>query len=64
MADTQAETKKPKQPQPQGAPKAKQAKGPKEGGKDGGAPKAKKPRVPSDYRPRLITHFEQRCGRR
>jgi large subunit ribosomal protein L5 len=56
MADTQAdgETKK-QQPAPR-PPKAA-----KEGGapKDGGEPKAKKPRERSDYVARLKTHFEQ-----
>ena len=58
MADTQQE--QPKKPKPpQDAPKAKVAKGPKEGGKDGGAPKVKKPRVASDYKARLRLEFEQ-----
>jgi large subunit ribosomal protein L5 len=61
MADTQPnEQKKPKQQPQGGAPKAaKPAKDAKGGGKDDGAPKVKKPRVPSDYKPRLIAHFEQ-----
>jgi len=59
MADTQTETKKPKQPQG-GAPKAaKPAKDAKGGDKGDGAPKVKKPRVPSDYKPRLRDQFEQ-----
>jgi large subunit ribosomal protein L5 len=58
MADTQQE--QPKKPKPpRDAPKAKVAKGPKEGGKDGGAPKVKKPRVASDYKARLRLEFEQ-----
>ncbi len=56
MADTQQnqQPKQPKQPKPpQGAPKAaKEAKG-------DGAPKVKKPRVPSDYKARLRDQFEQ-----
>jgi large subunit ribosomal protein L5 len=50
MADTQQNTepKKPKQP-----------KVAKDGGKDSGAPKVKKPRERSDYVARLKTHFEQ-----
>jgi len=52
MADTQAE--QPKKPQ---APKApKEAKGQPKGE---GAPKAKTPRTPSDYKARLKTQFEQ-----
>jgi large subunit ribosomal protein L5 len=57
MADTQAETKKPKQQPEGGAPKAPKA--PKEAKGGDGAPKEKKPRVPSDYKPRLNAHFEQ-----
>jgi large subunit ribosomal protein L5 len=50
MADTQQNTepKKPKKPQVA-----------KDGGKDSGAPKVKKPRERSDYVARLKTHFEQ-----
>ncbi len=57
MADTQAptETKKPKQPPQGGAPKGDAQKS----AKDGGEPKAKKPRERSDYVPRLKTHFDQ-----
>jgi large subunit ribosomal protein L5 len=66
MADTKTETKKPKQAKSdapkgaapkQAAPKgeAKQAK-PKT---DGGEPKAKAPREPSDYKARLRTKFDQ-----
>jgi large subunit ribosomal protein L5 len=66
MADTKSDTKKPKQAKsdaPKGAapkhaaPKgeAKQAK-PKT---DGGEPKAKAPREPSDYKARLRTKFDQ-----
>jgi large subunit ribosomal protein L5 len=66
MADTKTETKKPKQPKgdapkgaapKQAAPKAeaKQAK-PKT---DGGEPKAKGPREPSDYKARLRTKYDQ-----
>ena len=63
MADTQTETKKPKQPKgeaPKGAPKGegKQAKG-KAPGKDGGEAKAKAPREPSDYKARLRTQYDQ-----
>ncbi len=52
MADTQANTegKKP----PQVAPKAA-----KEAPRGEGAPKAKQPRVRSDYKPRLKAHFDQ-----
>ncbi len=56
MADTQQQTEAKKPPKPaQGAPKAA-----KEGGapKGDGAPKAKQPRVPSDYKARLKTHFD------
>jgi large subunit ribosomal protein L5 len=57
MADTQTETKKPKQAAPGGAPKgAKEAAS--KGAKDG-EPKAKKPRERSDYVARLKTHFDQ-----
>jgi len=63
MADTQAETKKPKQAPPGGAPKAaKEQKGGKEAAakaKEGGEPKAKKPRERSNYVARLKTHFDQ-----
>ena len=59
MADTQQEQQKKAKPPQQGAPKAKDAKGPKDGGKDGGAPKVKKPRVASDYKARLRLEFEQ-----
>jgi large subunit ribosomal protein L5 len=65
MADTQQnEQKKPKQPSqgaaaPKAAKESKPAKDAKGGGKGDGAPKVKKPRVPSDYKPRLIAHFEQ-----
>jgi large subunit ribosomal protein L5 len=56
MADTQQnqQPKEPKQPKaPQGASKAaKEAKG-------DGAPKAKKPRVPSNYKSRLREQFDQ-----
>ena len=66
MADTKSDTKKPKQAKSdapkgaapkQAAPKgeAKQAK-PKT---DGGEPKAKAPREPSDYKARLRTKFDQ-----
>ena len=66
MADTKTDTKKPKQAKSdapkgaapkQAAPKgeAKQAK-PKT---DGGEPKAKAPREPSDYKARLRTKFDQ-----
>ena len=58
MADTQTETKKPKQPQG-GAPKAAKPAKEAKGDKGGDAPKVKKPRVPSDYKPRLRDQFEQ-----
>ena len=65
MADTQAETKKPKQPQG-GAPKGDAQKGGKEAApkttktaKDGGEAKPKKPRERSDYVSRLKTQFDQ-----
>jgi large subunit ribosomal protein L5 len=67
MADTQAENKKPKQQAPEGAaPKAakpaKEAKGGGKGGDKGdGAPKVKKPRVPSDYKSRLVAQFEEKA---
>jgi len=65
MADTQTEQKKPKQQQaPQGGAAPKQAKPAKEAkggeGKGDGAPKVKKPRVPSDYKPRLAAQFEEK----
>ncbi len=61
MADTQTETKKPKQQPQGGAPKAaKPAKEGKGGDKGDGAPKVKKPRVPSDYKPRLAAQFEEK----
>ena len=65
MADTQTETKKPKQAKgdaPKGAPKAegKQAKGkaPAQAKGDGEA-KAKAPREPSDYKARLRTQYDE-----
>ena len=54
MADTQTEEKKPPKPAQQGAPKAA-----KDAPKGDGAPKAKTPRVPSDYKARLKTQFDQ-----
>jgi len=65
MADKQQEeTKKPKQQAPQGGGQPKQPKAAKEAkggeGKGDGAPKVKKPRVPSDYKPRLVAHFEEK----
>jgi large subunit ribosomal protein L5 len=57
MADTQTETKKPKQAPQGGAPKGGKEAAPK-AAKDG-EPKAKKPRERSDYVARLKTHFDQ-----
>jgi large subunit ribosomal protein L5 len=59
MADTQTETKKPKQQPQGGAPKAAKPAKDAKGGDKGGAPKEKKPRVPSDYKARLRDQFEQ-----
>jgi large subunit ribosomal protein L5 len=65
MADTQTETKKPKQAKgdaPKGAPKAdaKQAKGKAPAqAKGDGEPKAKAPREPSDYKARLRTQYDE-----
>jgi large subunit ribosomal protein L5 len=59
MADTQSETKKPKQQAQDGPPKAPKAAKPGKDAKSGdGAPKVKKPRVASDYKSRLRDQFE------
>jgi len=58
MADTQTETKKPKQAPQGGAPKA--AKPAKDAKGGDGAPKEKKPRVPSNYKARLAAQFEEK----
>jgi large subunit ribosomal protein L5 len=66
MADTKTETKKPKQAKGDapkgGAPKQAAAKGEakaKAAPKDGGEPKAKAARVPSDYKARLRGKYDQ-----
>jgi len=66
MADTKTDTKKPKQAKsdaPKGAaPKQAAPKGEAKQAKpkiDGGEPKAKAPREPSDYKARLRTKFDQ-----
>jgi large subunit ribosomal protein L5 len=59
MADTQTETKKPKQQPQGGAPKAAKPAKDAKGGDKGGAPKVKTPRVASDYKARLRDQFEQ-----
>jgi large subunit ribosomal protein L5 len=66
MADTKTETKKPKQAKGDapkgGAPKQAAPKGEAKQAKpktDGGEPKAKAPREPSDYKPRLRAKYDQ-----
>ncbi len=59
MADAQTEPKKPKQQPQDGVPKAPKAAKPAKDAKGDGAPKVKKPRVASDYKPRLREQFEQ-----
>jgi large subunit ribosomal protein L5 len=66
MADKKTEEKKPKQAKPDapkgGAPKQAAPKGEGKQGKpkaEGGEPKAKAPREPSDYKPRLRARYDQ-----